>query len=212
MTGARSMATKRLSPEDKLVTAALSTIEKSGWKTLSLTATARKAKISPATLYEICPDKRALLSLIAKRVDLAMIEKAQETDPDIPPRDRAFDAIIGCFEGMGPLRPAIQVIHDDSAGDPGAILDVLPATVRSANWIADMAGLPTSGWQGFLVTRGIGILLVESLGIWLKDGDDLAKTMAHVDRRLRMIEEWTESLQRAADDEDAENEERIDGD
>jgi len=212
LTGARSMATKRLSPEDKLVTAALSTIEKSGWKTLSLTATARKAKISPATLYEICPDKRALLSLIAKRVDLAMIEKAQETDPDIPPRDRAFDAIIGCFEGMGPLRPAIQVIHDDSAGDPGAILDVLPATVRSANWIADMAGLPTSGWQGFLVTRGIGILLVESLGIWLKDGDDLAKTMAHVDRRLRMIEEWTESLQRAADDEDAENEERIDGD
>lgn len=191
------MATKKLSPEEKLVSAALAAIEKSGWKGLSLTALARKAKIDAATLYELCPDKRALLALIAKRVDIGLIERAPEPDPDIPPRDRAFDAILSCFEAMGPLKPAIQVIHDDSAGDPAAFLDVLPATMRSAQWIADIAGLPASGWRGLLVTRGIGILLAESLGVWLKDGDDLAKTMAHVDRRLRTIEEWMETLQRA---------------
>lgn len=188
------MATK-LSPEQKLVTAALAAIEKGGWKALSLTALARKAKIPPATLYELCPDKRALLQLIAKRVDIAALERAIEPDEDIPPRDRAFDAIISCFESMTPLKPAIAVIHADSKGDPGVILDVLPATVRSAFWIADSAGLPTTGWQGFLVTRGIGVLLAETLAIWLDDGEDLAKTMAHVDRRLRLIEEWTERLQ-----------------
>ena len=201
------MPTKKLSPEEKLVTTALSTIEKTGWKTLSLIALARKAKIPPATLYEICPDKRALLALIAKRVDLAMLDRAEQPDTDIPPRDRAFDAIIGCFEGMGPLKPVIQVIHDDSAGDPGAFLDVLPVTIRSANWIADIAGLPTSGWQGLLITRGVGVLLAETLGIWLKDGEDMAKTMAHVDRRLRMIEEWTQALQRRAGDGDEAEEE-----
>ncbi|NOT39298.1 MAG: TetR/AcrR family transcriptional regulator [Alphaproteobacteria bacterium] len=188
------MATK-LSPEDKLVTAALAAIEKGGWKALSLTALARKAKIPPATLYELCPDKRALLQLIAKRVDIAALERAVEPDENIPPRDRAFDAIIGCFETMTPLKPAIAIIHADTKGDPGAILDVLPATVRSAFWIADSAGLPTTGWQGFLVTRGIGVLLAESMAIWLDDAEDLAKTMAHIDRRLRLIEEWTERLQ-----------------
>lgn len=199
------MATKKLSPEEKLIAAALTAIEKGGWKALSLVALGRKAKIDPATLYDLCPDKRALLALIAKRVDIGLIERAQEIDADIPPRDRAFDAILSCFEAMGPLKPAIQVIHDESAGDPGAFLDVLPATMRSAQWIADIAGLPTSGWQGFLTTRGIGILLAETLGIWLKDGDDLAKTMAHVDRRLRTIEEWADALQRrlnSTDDED----------
>jgi len=206
VTGRNEMPTKKLSPEEKLVTTALSTIEKAGWKTLSLIALARKAKIPPATLYELCPDKRALLALIAKRVDLAMLDRTQEPDLDIPPRDRAFDAIIGCFEGMGPLKPVIQVIHDDSAGDPAAVLDVLPVTMRSANWIADAAGLPTSGWQGLLITRGIGVLLAETLGIWLKDGEDLAKTMAHVDRRLRMIEEWTQTLQRRVGDREAEEE------
>jgi AcrR family transcriptional regulator len=188
------MATK-LSPEDKLVTAALTAIEKTGWKELSLASVARKAKIPAATLYEICPDKRALLQLIAKRVDVAMLDRAEEPDESIPPRDRAFDAIISCFESMTPLKPAIGVIHADTKGDPGAIFDVLPATVRSAFWIADTAGVPTTGWQGFLVTRGIGVLLAETMGLWLEDGEDLAKTMAHVDRRLRLIEEWTERLQ-----------------
>jgi AcrR family transcriptional regulator len=190
------MPTKKLSPEEKLVATALTAIEKTGWKSLSLVALGRKAKIDAATLYELCPDKRALLALIAKRVDIGLIERAQEIDDDIPPRDRAFDAILSCFEAMGPLKPAIQVIHDESKGDPGAFIDVLPATMRSAQWIADIAGLPTSGWQGFLTTRGIGILLAETLGIWLTDGDDLAKTMAHVDRRLRTIEEWAETLKR----------------
>ena len=202
------MPTKKLSPEEKLVTAALTAIEKTGWKSLSLTALARKAKIDAATLYDLCPDKRALLALIAKRVDIGLIERADEPDQDIPPRDRAFDAILSCFEAMSPLKPAIQVIHDDTAGDPGAFLDVLPATMRSAQWIADIAGLPTSGWRGLLITRGIGVLLAETLGVWLKDGEDLAKTMAHVDRRLRTIEEWAEMLQRkpqpeGEDDEDA---------
>ncbi len=199
------MARKKLTAEEKLVTAALAAIEKTGWRPLSLTALGRKAKVDAATLYDLCPDKRALLALIAKRVDIGLIERAAEPDPDIPPRDRAFDAILSCFEGMTTLKPAIQVIHDDTVGDPGAVLDVLPATMRSAQWIADIAGLPASGWQGFLVTRGIGILLVETLGVWLKDGEDLAKTMAHVDRRLRLIEEWVETLRRstAATDEDA---------
>ena len=196
------MATK-LSPEEKLVTAALAAIEKGGWKALSLTALARKAKIPPATLYELCPDKRALLQLIAKRVDIAALERAIEPDENIPPRDRAFDAIIGCFESMTPLKPAIAVIHADTKGDPGAIFDVLPATVRSAFWIADSAGLSTTGWQGFLITRGIGVLLAETLAIWLEDGEDLAKTMAHVDRRLRLIEEWTERLQNVRAEEPA---------
>ena len=188
--------TTKLSPEDKLVTAALVAIEKSGWKALSLTALARKAKIAPAALYDLCPDKRALLALIAKRIDLGALDRASDLDDAAPPRDRAFDAILSCFESMTPLKPALQIIHDESVGDPGAFFDALPATIRSANWIADAAGLPTTGWQGFLVTRGIGVLLAETLGIWLKDGDDLAKTMAHVDRRLRTIEEWTERLKR----------------
>jgi len=47
--------TKKLTPEEKLISTALATIEKSGWKSLSLIAVARKAKIDAATLYDLCP-------------------------------------------------------------------------------------------------------------------------------------------------------------
>jgi hypothetical protein len=68
--------------------------------------------------------------------------------------------------------------------------------IRSAHWIAASARLPDIGWRGFAVTRGIGLLLADTLSVWLGDSDDMAKTMAHIDRRLRTIEEWNESFQR----------------
>ncbi len=187
--------TAKTSPEDKLVTAALAAIEESGWQSLSLAALARTAKISPKIVYELCPDKRALLSLMAKRTDIALLERAGEPDKDTPARDRAFDAILNWFESLAPLRSALSVIHRESAGNIGTIIDVIPATMRSAQWIADSAALPSTGWEGFLVTRGLGLLLAETLGIWLNDGEDLAKTMAHVDRRLRTMEEWMSVFQ-----------------
>ena len=66
---------------------------------------------------------------------------------------------------------------------------------RSAHWIAEVALLPDTGWRGFAITRGIGLLMADTLPVWLADERDLARTMAHLDRRLRMIEEWNETLQ-----------------
>jgi len=194
---ARSSATPKSTPEDRLVDAALDEIVKSGWKALSLAALASKAKIPARTLYELCPDKRALLALISRRIDIALLEKSLPPDPAASMRDRAFDAILNWFENMAPMRPALSVIRDEGASDFGTMIDVIPATMRSAHWIADTAALPTTGWQGFLVTRGIGVLLAETVGIWLSDGPELERTMAHVDRRLRTFEEWSESFQRA---------------
>jgi hypothetical protein len=40
----------------------------------------------------------------------------------------------------------------------------------------------------------MGILMADTLPVWLDDERDLARTMAHLDRRLRMIEEWSETI------------------
>jgi hypothetical protein len=37
--------------------------------------------------------------------------------------------------------------------------------------------------------------MADTLPVWLDDERDLARTMAHLDRRLRTIEEWNETLQ-----------------
>ena len=189
------MATKSTS-EEKLVTTALIAIEKSGWASLSLVSIARKAKVPLSELYELCPTKRALLSLIAKRIDVTFLSLPATQDIAVPVRDRVFEAILGWFECMEPLRPALSVIHEEGASDIGTIIDIIPVTMRSAHWIAECATIPSTGWQGFIAIRTIGLILAETMSVWLKDGKDLSKTMAHIDRRLRTLEEWSNNLNR----------------
>src|SRR4029078_12280502 len=88
------------------------------------------------------------------------------------------------------------VIYQETRIDPGTWLDAAPIFMRSAEWIADNAKLPTKGLQGLATTRAIAALLVETFGVWLADGEDLAKTMAHVDRRLRSAESWVSTFKR----------------
>ncbi len=189
------MAEKR-SAQDKLVTAALSTIEKDGWQGLSLTQLARQSNIPVETVFQLCPDKHALLKLIGASINIAAVKRMTEPGDNEPARDRAFDAILIVFEAMASYKPALAVISQETRGDPTTWFDVAPVFVRSAEWIADNAKLPTNGLRGFATTRAIAALLVETLGVWLTDGEDLSKTMAHVDRRLRSAESWLNTLKR----------------
>jgi AcrR family transcriptional regulator len=201
--------TARKTPEQKLIAAATAEIVAHGWSGFSLTKAARKAAIPLATLYEICPGKSALLSLMGKEVDLAFLRQDYAIDAGMPARDRAFDAILYWFEHLEPIRPVLVAIRDAGKDDPALLIDLLPMAGRSANWIAEVAHLPDTGWRGFAVTRGIALLMADTLPVWLDDERDLARTMAHLDRRLRMIEEWNEALQglqrdaMRGDDEDA---------
>lgn len=192
------MAEKR-SAQDKLVAAALAMIEKDGWRDLSLAQLARTSGVPMETVYQLCADKQALLKLIGANIDIAALKKMSEPGDNEPARDRAFDTILVCFEAMAAYKPAVAVIYQETRSDPGQWLDIAPIFLRSAQWIADNAQLPTSGVRGFATSRAIAALLVETMGVWLGDGEDLAKTMAHVDRRLRLAESWLNTLQRKED-------------
>lgn len=189
------MAEKR-SPQDKLVAAALSMIETNGWQGLSLTQLARDSKIPVETVFQLCPDKNALLKLIGASINAAAIKRMTEPGENEPARDRAFDAILVVFEAMADYKPALAVIYQETRIDPATWLEAAPIFVRSAEWIADNAKLPTNGLQGLATTRAIAALLAETFGVWLADGEDLPKTMAHVDRRLRSAESWITTFRR----------------
>lgn len=203
--------TARKSPEQKLVASASAEIIAGGWPAFSLAKAARKAGIPLATAYEICPGKPAILALIGKQADLGLIRSAPAVDPAMPARDRAFDAILSWFEELQPAREVFQTVSAASGNPADMIADLMMLTMRSAPLIVESAGLPDTGLRGLLVTKGVGLLLADTMAVWAGDGPELGKTMAHLDRRLRTLEEWSENLQRlqneiarARDDEDPE--------
>jgi AcrR family transcriptional regulator len=190
------MAAKQ-SEEEKLVAAAIAAIRKSGWPDLSLASLARKSKLSAEAVYRLCPDKTSLLKLIVKSVDIDYLAAAKDPDAEMSARDRAFDEILRWFDCLKPVRDVLQSVHEERRGELASIVDFLPLTSRSAPWIAECAGLPTTGWKGALLTRGLAGLVAETLVVWLKDGDEMEKTMAHLDRRLRTLEEWQNTIGQA---------------
>jgi AcrR family transcriptional regulator len=190
------MAAKQ-TEEEKLVAAAVAAIRKSGWPDLSLSSLARKSKLSAEAVYRLCPDKRALLKLIVKPCDVEYLAAARTIEDDMSARDRAFDEILRWFDCLKPIRDVLQAVHDDRRGELASMVDFLPLTTRSAFWIAECASLPTTGWKGAITLRGLAGLLAETLVVWLKDGEEMEKTMAHLDRRLRTLEEWQGTISQA---------------
>lgn len=187
----------KTSPESRLVAAAISAISKAGWSSVSLLILAKKARIDRDLLADLCANKPALLILIAKSAEGKFLDSLPEADETMPLRDRVFDAMLCWFESLADIRPVFQAIRDESGPGPGNIADFLPVTRRIAPWIAESAKLPATGLKGLAVNAGVSLLLAETVSIWLGDTAELPKTMAHLDRRLRTIEEWTETIGRA---------------
>lgn len=191
------MAKTERSPEDKLTQAAFTLIERDGWSGLSMLALAKSAKMKVADLYRLAPDKGALLTLVLAALDRDIVERLTELDGRAPLRDRVFDAVLNAFEAMGPRKPVMRVLFHDLRRDPGAWSAAWKALKQTSAWVAESAGVDTKGFLGAMRLRGLSLLLADTTAIWLEDGEDLGRTMAHVDGRLRRLEKAFSIFRRA---------------
>lgn len=182
------MRSSGLTPEDKLTQTAFTLIERDGWAGLTMLALAKAAKMKVAELYRLAPDKSALLSLILSALDRDIVERLTEQDARAPLRDRVFDAVLNAFEAMAPRKPVMRVLFHDLRRDPGAWSAAWKGLKQTSAWVAESAGVDTRGMFGAMRLRGLSLLLADTTGVWLDDGDDLGRTMAHVDGRLRRME------------------------
>jgi AcrR family transcriptional regulator len=197
------MATRVQSPEDKLVQTAFTLIERDGWTSLSMLALAKAAKIKVADLYRLAPDKPALLKLVLAALDRDIVERLTEADTRAPLRDRVFDAVLNAFEAMSPRKPVMRVLYHDLRRDTGSWGAAWAGLKQTSAWVAESAGVDTSGFFGAARLRAISLLLAETTPVWLDDGDDLGRTMAHVDGRLRRFEKAVSIFRRKAKEPDA---------
>lgn len=182
------MASRSANLLDKLLHTAFVIIERDGWRDLSMLSLAKASKIKVSELYSLAPDKQSLLRLLLSEFDRAIVEGLGEPDPRTSARDRIFDAILNAFEAMTPRKEAMRVLYHDLRGDPGTWPAAWSGLKKTSQWVADSAGVDTRGLLGALRLRGLSLLLTDTTPIWLDDGEDLGRTMSHVDKRLRRLE------------------------
>jgi AcrR family transcriptional regulator len=189
-----------ISPQDKLTQTAFTLIERDGWTNLTLLGLAKAAKMKVAEVYRLAPDKAALLGLVLAALDRDIVERLTEQDARAPLRDRAFDAVLNAFEAMGPRKPVMRVLFHDLRRDPSGWIAAWRSLKQTAAWVAESAGIKTDGFLGAMQLRALSLLLADTTSVWLEDGDDLGRTMAHVDGRLRRFEKAVSIFRRGRKD------------
>lgn len=174
---------------DRLIDAALALAERRGWRGLALADIAREAGLPLARVHGLAPSKTAILEAHMRRTDAAVLAGAPADQGD-DARDRLFDAVMRRFDAMAPAKAGLRAIAHDLAGDPAGALCLGPGLMRAMAWTLEAAGIDSGGWRGRLKTKGLALLYLSVLRVWL--GDDSAeqsKTMAALDRGLRQAEQ-----------------------
>ena len=180
---------KRPDKSEKIIKAAFKLAAKNGWRGLTLSEIATASKVPLPELAQLFPTKSAILAAWSRGVDAEVLKLAETEDlEDEEARDRLFDVLMLRFDAMAPSKEALKNIANDVVRDPVAALSLLAPAFQSLGWMLEAAGIDSSGLRGALRVRGLTIIWMRVFNIWLQDGEDQAKTMAELDRRLRQAE------------------------
>lgn len=188
---------KMSEPVDRIVDAALRLAGERGWRGAGLADIAAGAGMTLAELYRHVRGKDAILDAFRQRIDAAVLAQPVAADGEESARDRLFDVLMRRFDALKPHRDAVAALWREGARDPVATLSGLCGIARSMAWMLQAAGIPSSGPLGRLRVKGLTAIWLATLPTWLKDdSQDLAATMAALDRNLKRAEDALNSLPR----------------
>lgn len=172
------------SPRD-VVAVALDLFEERGYAEVALAEIADAAGLSLADLLRQHPAKSALITAWLGRIDAAMLDAAKAAE-DETPRDRLFEVIMGRLDQLAPRKALIRKLGRAALRDPDLGCALALASQRALRWMLAAARIEAEGLRGFAIRRGLAVVYADTLRVWLADAsDDAARTMAHLDKRLR---------------------------
>ncbi|WP_193367440.1 TetR/AcrR family transcriptional regulator [Pelagibius marinus] len=175
-------------PTRRIIEAAFALAAERGWRDLSLAEIAEAAGLPLSTVYPVFSSKQAILNGFTRQVDAAMLAEGAE-DMDLPARDRLFDMIMRRFDALQPYKEGLGAILQDQLRDPLATCCGLGRLGRSMAATLEAAGFSTTGCRGVLRIKGLSAIYLSAVRVWLRDdSEDMAKTMAQLDKQLCRID------------------------
>lgn len=138
-----------------LLVAAFALIAEDGWDGLSFATLARRTGMPVTEVYRQLPTRGAVLRLLNRRIDQAMLEVDEAELVGLPPRDRAFELLMRRLEALVPFRPGLERLARVARRDPCVVLLTLCRLDRSLAWLQDVAGLRRHGLRARIARRAL---------------------------------------------------------
>ncbi len=177
----------------QVLDAALELAALQGWRDTTMEDVAEAAKLPLGEVLAVYPSKAAIVSAFSRTIDAKVIEA---DDPDLagqPPRDRLFDVMMRRFDALNPHKEATRAMVGAALRDPASAVRGAFVLRRSMARMLEAAQIGSpgvcGGVRGILRIKGLAAIYLAVLRVWLgDDSDDLAPTMAALDKRLRQAE------------------------
>ena len=188
---------RKIDIAERVIDAAMSLAAERGWRDLSLAEIAQAAKLPLSEVYPEFNSKQAILGGLMRRVDAAVLAEEDRDPAQGSARDRLFDVIMRRFDALQPYKAGLGNVIYDQSRDPLAVLCALPRLCGSMALMLESARLSADGPIGCLRVKGLTAIYLATLRDWLRDdSEDLAKTMAALDRRLTRADDLLGRLPR----------------
>lgn len=194
--GAASADRARLdgTPGDRALDAFLRLIAEKGFAAVALRDVAQEAGLGFAELYGLHSDKVSLIAAFMARVDAEVLAGTPSVvDTEETARDRLFDVMMRRYDALKPHREAMRALRLAALRDPLLALAMGPALRRSMAAMLEAASIPSDGLGGAVRQNGLLVIHQAVSRVFDKDEtDDLSKTMASLDSRLKTAEKWSQ--------------------
>ena len=192
-------AGKRKDARQAIIESALTLAASRGWSRVGLGDIAEAAGVSLAELRAEFSSKAAIVAAYFANIDREVLAAR---DPEMavrPATERLFDVLMKRFDLLNAHREGAVAIVRSTPPDLEAMLCASLALRRSMRWMLEAADLSSAGLREQLRVKALCALYLSMLRVWLHDdSEDMARTMAVLDRRLKRLDKMTRSLCRLA--------------
>jgi AcrR family transcriptional regulator len=163
------------------------------WDDIEINDIADAAGITLAEFRELFPSKGAVLGAFSRMIDLEVLRGTTEDLAGEPARERLFDVLMRRIDALTPYKRALRRIMAAVRGEPLTLAALNGVALNSMRFMLAAANISTEGPLGTLKLQGTVIVFSNTLETWFEDdSEDLARTMARLDRELRRGERVVE--------------------
>lgn len=186
----KKSSNKQSEPRKQIIAATMNLASKTDWQEITLSDIAIASKLPLSEIRKIFRSKNSVLKAFNQQIDAEVIANASSVTSDEAVRDRLFGLLMLRFDALSRYKKAVaRILRGIVATDPVAGIIGFCSALISMKQILEMADISTSGFCGQLKVRGLVVVYLKTLCVWLKDDTpELAETMANLDKSLARVE------------------------
>ncbi len=179
----------------KLIDAAMTVIARDGFAACTLETIAEEVSASPQNVRSVFGSVYAILEALVDGIDRNALMEGEHFQDDDSVRDRLFALLMARFDALDPYKQAIRRMSCAPSFSHMPLLALGPRLLCSMALMLETAGSPPSGLSGMLRTKGLAGIHLSAMRVWLSDdSQDMAETMAYLDKCLSRAENLVQAL------------------